>query len=89
MNPILKEQQKKIKEKKEKARKYKLKQTRNMRERGHKLCGTASGVHGYCMKCHAKKEIINAQKVNLKTSRKVYIGQCIDCDTEIYKRKDE
>jgi Zn finger protein HypA/HybF involved in hydrogenase expression len=40
---------------------------------------------GYCVKCKAKKEIIDAVEVTTKNGRKAIKGKCPTCGTVMYK----
>jgi hypothetical protein len=40
---------------------------------------------GYCVKCRAKKEFVNAKEVEMKNGRPALKGQCKDCGTGMYK----
>ena len=40
---------------------------------------------GYCVKCKAKKEMKDAQKVQMKNGRPAMKGTCPDCGTGMYK----
>ena len=40
---------------------------------------------GYCVKCKASKEMVDAQEVTMKNGRKAMKGKCPDCSTGMYK----
>jgi hypothetical protein len=40
---------------------------------------------GYCVKCKAKKEIMEAVEVTTKNGRKAIKGKCPTCGTVMYK----
>ena len=40
---------------------------------------------GYCVKCKAKKEIVNAVEEVMKNGRKAIKGKCPDCGTVMFK----
>ena len=40
---------------------------------------------GYCVKCKAKKEIMEAMEVTTKNGRKAIKGKCPTCGTVMYK----
>jgi Zn finger protein HypA/HybF involved in hydrogenase expression len=40
---------------------------------------------GYCVKCKAKKEIVDAVEVTTKNGRKAIKGKCPTCGTVMYK----
>ena len=40
---------------------------------------------GYCVKCKAKKEMKDTQKVTMKNGRQAMKGKCTACDTGMYK----
>ncbi len=40
---------------------------------------------GYCVKCKAKKEIVNAVEIILKNGRKAIKGKCPTCGTAMIK----
>jgi len=39
----------------------------------------------YCVKCKAKKEIKDGEKVTMKNGRPALKGTCSDCGTGMYK----
>jgi RNase P subunit RPR2 len=39
----------------------------------------------YCVKCRAKTEIVNAQRVTMKNGRPALKGNCAKCGTGVYK----
>lgn len=53
------------------------------------VCGTQGGVEmaeqGYCVKCKAKKEMKDEQKVTMKNGRPAVKGKCPACGTGMYK----
>ena len=40
---------------------------------------------GYCVKCKAKKEMKDTQKVTMKNKRQAMKGKCTACGTGMYK----
>jgi len=40
---------------------------------------------GYCVKCKAKKEMKDTQKVTMKNGRHAMKGKCTSCATGMYK----
>lgn len=40
---------------------------------------------GYCVKCKAKREMSNAEKVTMKNGREAVKGKCVVCGTGMYK----
>ena len=40
---------------------------------------------GYCVKCRAKREMVDAQKVTMKNGRPAMKGKCEKCGTGMYK----
>lgn len=40
---------------------------------------------GYCVKCKAKKEIVNAMEETMKNGRKAIKGKCPTCGTVMFK----
>jgi len=40
---------------------------------------------GYCVKCKAKREMKDEQKVTMKNDRLAMKGKCTDCGTGMYK----
>ena len=42
-------------------------------------------AEGYCVKCKAKKEIIDGAEVTTKNGRKAIKGKCPTCGTVMYK----
>lgn len=42
-------------------------------------------MEAYCVKCKAKREIRNAEKVTLKNGRPANRGTCPNCGTTIYR----
>ncbi len=42
-------------------------------------------AEGYCVKCKAKKEIINAVEEVMKNGRKAIKGKCPTCGTVMFK----
>ncbi len=42
-------------------------------------------VEGYCVKCKAKKEIIDAVEETMKNGRKAIKGKCPTCGTVMFK----
>ena len=43
------------------------------------------GMEAYCVKCKAKKEIKDPQKVKMKNGRPAMKGRCPDCGTGLYR----
>jgi Zn finger protein HypA/HybF involved in hydrogenase expression len=42
-------------------------------------------AEGYCVKCKAKKEIVDAVEEVMKNGRKAIKGKCPDCGTVMFK----
>ena len=42
-------------------------------------------MDAYCVKCKAKKEMKDAQKVKMKNGRPAMKGKCPDCGTGLYR----
>jgi hypothetical protein len=42
-------------------------------------------AEGYCVKCKAKKEIVEAKEVVMKNGRKALQGKCPTCGTGMFK----
>ncbi len=42
-------------------------------------------MEAYCVKCKAKKEIKDPQKVKMKNGRPAMKGRCPDCGTGLYR----
>lgn len=42
-------------------------------------------VQGYCMKCKAKKEMVDAKQVKMKNGRDAIKGKCPTCGTKMFK----
>ena len=42
-------------------------------------------MDAYCVKCKAKKEIKDPEKVTMKTGRPAMKGKCPDCGTGLYR----
>lgn len=40
---------------------------------------------GYCVKCKAKRKMVDAQEVTMKNGRKALKGKCETCGTGMYK----
>lgn len=47
--------------------------------------GNFSMPEGYCVKCKAKKEIVNAVEETMKNGRKAIKGKCPTCGTVMFK----
>ena len=43
------------------------------------------GEMGYCVKCKAKKEMKDCEKVTMKNNRQAMKGKCSTCGTGMYK----
>jgi len=39
----------------------------------------------YCVKCKAKKEMKNVERVTMKNGRPAVKGKCVSCGTGMYK----
>ena len=52
-----------------------------MKRRGSKF----SMPEGYCVKCKAKKEIVDAKEETMKNGRKAIKGKCPTCGTVMFK----
>lgn len=44
-----------------------------------------AGEKGYCMKCKAKRVMVNTKNVTMKNKRKALKGKCDSCGTGMYK----
>jgi len=42
-------------------------------------------MEAYCVKCKAKKEMKDPQKVTMKNGRKAMKGKCPDCGTSLFR----
>ncbi len=42
-------------------------------------------MQAYCVKCKAKKEMKDPQKVTMKNGRKAMKGKCPDCGTSLFR----
>lgn len=42
-------------------------------------------MEGYCVKCKAKSEMMDAEEVTMKNGRKAMKGKCGKCGTGMYK----
>ncbi|MGE4357573.1 MAG: DUF5679 domain-containing protein [Candidatus Omnitrophota bacterium] len=42
-------------------------------------------MEAYCVKCKAKKEMKDTQKVTLKNGRNAVKGKCPDCGTTLFR----
>lgn len=42
-------------------------------------------TEGYCVKCKAKREMVDEQEVTMKNGRKAIKGKCSKCGTGMYK----
>lgn len=42
-------------------------------------------MEAYCMKCRAKKEMKDTEKVTMKNGRQATKGKCPDCGTALFK----
>ena len=42
-------------------------------------------MEAYCVKCKAKKEMQNAEKVTMKNGRNAMKGKCPDCGTSLFR----
>ena len=51
-------------------------------QRGQRQGG---GMEAYCVKCKAKKEMKDAQKVKMKNGRPAMKGRCPACGTGMYR----
>ena len=47
--------------------------------------GTKSHTQGYCVKCRAKREMVNPAVVTAKRGRLAMTGYCPVCDTKMYR----
>ncbi len=45
----------------------------------------AAENQGYCVKCKAKKAMVDAQKVTMKNGRPAMKGKCPTCGTGMYR----
>jgi hypothetical protein len=44
-----------------------------------------AATEGYCVKCKAKREIMDAEKVTMKNGRPALKGKCGVCGTGMYR----
>ena len=50
------------------------------------MCQTCGcSVEAYCVKCKAKKKMLDPAEVSLKNGRKASKGKCPDCGTGMYR----
>lgn len=42
-------------------------------------------AEGYCVKCKAKKEMVDAKEVTMKNGRRALKGKCPDCGTSMFR----
>jgi len=42
-------------------------------------------AEGYCVKCKAKRQMVNTAEVTMKNGRKALKGKCSKCSTGMYK----
>ena len=42
-------------------------------------------VQAYCVKCKAKKNMVDAKEVTMKNGRKAKTGKCETCGTKMFK----
>ena len=42
-------------------------------------------VSGYCMKCKAKKNMVDPKEVEMKNGRPAVSGTCPSCSTKMFK----
>ena len=42
-------------------------------------------ITAYCVKCKAKKNIVDAQEITMKNGRKAMKGKCPDCGTGMFR----
>ena len=47
------------------------------------------GIHGYCMSCRAMRLMVNPTPAILINQRKIFIGTCRVCKTEIIRKRDD
>jgi len=40
---------------------------------------------GYCLRCKAKREMVNTKKVTMKNGRHAMTGYCKKCGTKMYR----
>jgi Zn finger protein HypA/HybF involved in hydrogenase expression len=50
-----------------------------------RLVGKISMPEGYCVKCKAKKEIVDAVEEVMKNGRRAIKGKCPTCGTVMFK----
>ena len=56
-----------------------------MTGRRKRLIGNPFMPEGYCVKCKAKKEIVNGVEETMKNGRKAIKGKCPTCGTVMFK----
>ena len=50
------------------------------------MCQTCGcSVEAYCVKCKAKKKMLDHTEVTMKNGRKAVKGKCPDCGTGMYR----
>ena len=42
-------------------------------------------AEGYCVKCKAKKEMVDAKEITMKNGRRAMKGKCPDCGTSLFR----
>ena len=42
-------------------------------------------MEAYCVKCKAKKEMVEGKKVTMKNGRNAMKGKCPDCGTSLFR----
>ena len=42
-------------------------------------------MEGYCVKCRAKREMIDTERVTMKNGKNAMKGKCATCGTGIFK----
>jgi RNase P subunit RPR2 len=42
-------------------------------------------MEAYCVRCKAKKEVVNARSIVMKNGRPAVTGACITCGTKMFR----
>ena len=42
-------------------------------------------VEAYCVKCRAKKEVVDPQQITMKNGKPATKGKCPDCGTSMFR----
>ena len=44
-----------------------------------------AAVTGYCVRCKAQRELVDAKEITMKNGRKAMKGKCKVCGTQVFK----